>query len=62
MSEQTAVATEAVLGDGVLINPSSYEGEGLDPESARLMKATIDWFEGRGPRCTLDRCPRPPRA
>ena len=40
MSSPTALPTEAatdVEGDGVLINPHSYDGAGLDPESARLL-------------------------
>jgi acyl-CoA dehydrogenase len=41
-SEQPATA------DGVLFNPRSYDGAGLDPESRRLMLATIDFFESRG--------------
>src|SRR4051794_5333211 len=35
-------------GDGVLFNPRTYAGAGLDPESRRLMLATIEWFESRG--------------
>ncbi len=34
--------------DGVLFNPNTYEGAGLDPESRRLMLATIEFFESRG--------------
>ena len=48
MSEQTATLPDAAIGDGVLINPSTYDGAGLDPESARMMKATVEWFENRG--------------
>ena len=33
---------------GRLLNPASYEGAELDPASARLMRATIDWFEAKG--------------
>ena len=33
---------------GRLFNPASYEGAELDPASARLMRATIDWFEAKG--------------
>ncbi len=35
-------------GDGVLLNPHTYEGAGLDPDSRRIMRATIEWFETRG--------------
>ena len=31
-----------------LFNPAGYEGADLDPASARLMRATIDWFEAKG--------------
>ncbi len=35
-------------GDGVLFNPRTYDGAGLDPEAKRLMTATIEFFESRG--------------
>jgi alkylation response protein AidB-like acyl-CoA dehydrogenase len=31
-----------------LFNPANFEGDGLDPASARLMRATIEWFEAKG--------------
>jgi acyl-CoA dehydrogenase len=31
-----------------LLNPSTYDASELDPASARLMRATIDWFEAKG--------------
>ena len=31
-----------------LFNPASYDASELDPASARLMRATIDWFEAKG--------------
>ncbi len=31
-----------------LFNPATYDAEELDPASARLMRATIDWFESEG--------------
>lgn len=31
-----------------LFNPARFEGAELDPASARLMRATIDWFEAKG--------------
>ena len=40
--------SSAEQGDGVLLNPRSYEGAELDPASGRIMRATIEWFEGRG--------------
>ena len=33
---------------GRLFNPAAYDGADLDPASARLMRATIDWFEAKG--------------
>lgn len=32
----------------MLFDPNSFEGAHLDPESRRLLRATIDWFEERG--------------
>jgi acyl-CoA dehydrogenase len=32
----------------MLLNPHTYEGEDLDPESRRIMLATIEFFESRG--------------
>jgi acyl-CoA dehydrogenase len=32
----------------VLFNPRTYDGAGLDPESRRIMLATIEFFESRG--------------
>jgi len=32
----------------VLLNPTSYDPAHFDPETRRLLRATIDWFEGRG--------------
>ena len=37
-----------VQGDSVLFNPRTYDAAGLDPESRRLLLATIEWFESRG--------------
>jgi acyl-CoA dehydrogenase len=31
-----------------LFNPATYAASELDPASARLMRATIDWFEAKG--------------
>jgi acyl-CoA dehydrogenase len=35
-------------GGGALFNPRTYDGADLDPESRRLMLATIEFFESRG--------------
>ena len=32
----------------MLFNPRTYAGAGLDPESRRIMLATIEFFESRG--------------
>ena len=31
-----------------LLNPSTFDASGFDPATQRLMRATIDWFEGKG--------------
>jgi alkylation response protein AidB-like acyl-CoA dehydrogenase len=31
-----------------LLNPATYDASGFDPETRRLMRATIDWFEAKG--------------
>ena len=44
-----------IAATGRLLNPASYEATELDPASARLMRATIDWFEAKGKeRITAD--------
>jgi alkylation response protein AidB-like acyl-CoA dehydrogenase len=45
---QGAPAAPSPRGDGVLLNPHSYDPSGLDGASRRIMAATIDWFETRG--------------
>src|SRR5664279_5534895 len=32
----------------LLLNPRTYDPADLDPETRRLLRATIDWFESRG--------------
>lgn len=46
--DQVADSGQTTTGDGVLFNPRTYDGAGLDPESRRIMLATIDFFESRG--------------
>ena len=31
-----------------LLNPSTYDGSEFDPETQRVLRATIDWFEAKG--------------
>jgi alkylation response protein AidB-like acyl-CoA dehydrogenase len=38
------------VSDSLLFNPRTYDGAELDPESRRLMLATIEFFESRGKR------------
>ncbi|MEO8091123.1 MAG: acyl-CoA dehydrogenase [bacterium] len=45
--EQQARTDRSAAG-AVLLNPGRYEGADLDPESRRLMLATIEFFESRG--------------
>ncbi|SCL71682.1 Acyl-CoA dehydrogenase [Micromonospora citrea] len=37
-----------------LLNPRTYDPAHLDDTSRRLLRATVDWFEGRGKRALLD--------
>lgn len=48
VEQGTTESALATTGDGVLFNPRTYDGAGLDPESRRIMLATIDFFESRG--------------
>jgi alkylation response protein AidB-like acyl-CoA dehydrogenase len=49
VSDRTAIAAQpTAAADGVLLNPRTYDGAGLDPEAQRLMLATIEFFEARG--------------
>lgn len=40
--------------DGLLFNPHTYDPQQFDPVTRRLLRATIDWFEGRGKKRLLD--------
>ena len=49
--DQVATAGPPVAegdADGILLDPHAYAGADLDPESRRLMLATIEFFEARG--------------
>jgi alkylation response protein AidB-like acyl-CoA dehydrogenase len=36
-----------------LLNPAVYDGDGFDPETQRVFRATIEWFEAKGKRRLL---------
>ncbi|MER5553747.1 acyl-CoA dehydrogenase family protein [Streptomyces sp. NPDC002793] len=38
------------MADPLLFNPRTYDPAHFDPETRRLLRATIDWFEARGRR------------
>jgi acyl-CoA dehydrogenase len=40
--------------DGLLFNPNTYDPRQFDDETRRLLRATIDWFEGQGKKRILD--------
>jgi acyl-CoA dehydrogenase len=40
--------------DGLLFNPNTYDPQQFDDETRRLLRATIDWFEGQGKKRILD--------
>ncbi|MGK5676709.1 acyl-CoA dehydrogenase family protein [Micromonospora sp. URMC 106] len=42
------------MADSPLLNPRTYDPAHLDDESRRLLRATVDWFEGRGKEALLD--------
>ncbi|MFG3708919.1 acyl-CoA dehydrogenase family protein [Micromonospora sp. NPDC047670] len=42
------------MADSPLLNPRTYDPAHLDDESRRLLRATVDWFEGRGKKALLD--------
>ena len=46
--ERSATPTAPSSVKGLLFNPATYDGAGLDPEGRRLMTATIEFFEQRG--------------
>ncbi len=37
-----------------LFNPNTYDPQEFDPETRRLLRATIDWFEARGKQRVLE--------
>lgn len=38
----------------LLFNPRTYDPEHFDPETRRLLRATVDWFEARGKRRLIE--------
>jgi alkylation response protein AidB-like acyl-CoA dehydrogenase len=40
------------MADLLLFNPRTYDPAHFDPETRRLLRATVDWFEARG-KCRL---------
>ncbi|MCP9211370.1 acyl-CoA dehydrogenase family protein [Streptomyces sp. NEAU-Y11] len=36
------------MADALLFNPRTYDPAHFDPETRRLLRATVDWFEDRG--------------
>ena len=42
------------MADPLLFNPSTYDPAHFDPETRRLLRATVDWFEARGKRRLIE--------
>ncbi|MFG2923982.1 acyl-CoA dehydrogenase family protein [Streptomyces sp. NPDC048305] len=42
------------MPDPLLFNPRSYDPAHFDPETRRLLRATVDWFEARGKRRLIE--------
>lgn len=38
------------MADALLFNPHTYDPSHFDPETRRLLRATVNWFEERGKR------------
>ena len=43
-----------VAQDTVLFNPATYDASEFDPETRRVLLATIEWFESRGKKALKD--------
>jgi acyl-CoA dehydrogenase len=51
MTQTPALTGSAVAGSTAptaLFNPRTFDGAEFDPETRRILRATIDWFEDRG--------------
>ncbi|MFI7541861.1 acyl-CoA dehydrogenase family protein [Actinoplanes sp. NPDC049599] len=42
------------MADSLLFNPTTYDPAHLDPESRRLLRATVEFFENRGKKALID--------
>ncbi|MFJ7209357.1 acyl-CoA dehydrogenase family protein [Streptomyces sp. NPDC098789] len=42
------------MADSLLFNPRTYDPAHFDPETRRLLRATVDWFEERGKRRLIE--------
>ncbi|MBH1934295.1 acyl-CoA dehydrogenase [Streptomyces sp. AV19] len=42
------------MADPLLLNPRTYDPAHFDPETRRLLRATVDWFETRGKRRLIE--------
>ncbi|MEU3949686.1 acyl-CoA dehydrogenase family protein [Streptomyces sp. NPDC029526] len=42
------------MADPLLLNPRTYDPAHFDPETRRLLRATVDWFEERGKRRLIE--------
>ncbi|MFD7245047.1 acyl-CoA dehydrogenase family protein [Streptomyces massasporeus] len=42
------------MADHLLFNPRTYDPAHFDPETRRLLRATVDWFEERGKRQLIE--------
>ena len=43
-----------VAQDTLLFNPATFDASEFDPETRRVLLATIEWFESRGKRALKD--------
>ncbi|AXE24454.1 acyl-CoA dehydrogenase [Streptomyces globosus] len=42
------------MADPLLFHPNTYDPAHFDPETRRLLRATVDWFEARGKRKLIE--------
>ncbi len=42
------------MTNSLLFDPTSYDPEHFDPETRRLLRALIEWFESRGKKRLLE--------